>query len=177
MKNDVMADRNVGADDGRHPDIGVDDGIVLYVRVLPDLDPFVVAPEHGAEPDARVSPEAHAADNAGSGRDPEFIFVRKFGFGIAQRPDPHFRELLRIIGRRHSAHFARAGASLLRSKEILSPSPRISSHKHEIALPLVISTESRSRGTMDIWRRSTFSKRPAPRRHTGVIFARFLSST
>jgi hypothetical protein len=44
--------------------------IVLNLRALAELDPFVVAAQHGAEPDAAIGLQPHLADDRRARRDP-----------------------------------------------------------------------------------------------------------
>src|SRR6516165_7311028 len=59
--------------------IGMQGGIVLDLRPLAELDPFIVAAQHRAEPDAGVNFEPDFPDQRGSRRDPIAPFFRKLG--------------------------------------------------------------------------------------------------
>src|SRR5262249_44581781 len=70
VQHDVVADDAVRPDREREPGIGMQGAIVLYLRALAELDPFVVAAQHRAEPDAGVAPEPDTADQRRAVGDP-----------------------------------------------------------------------------------------------------------
>src|SRR6266540_3955133 len=61
----IVADRAVAADRERKAGVGVAGGIVLHVGAFADLDPFIVAAQHRAEPHAGRIQKAHLADHDG----------------------------------------------------------------------------------------------------------------
>ena len=63
VQNDVMTDHAIRPDGDRKAEIGVQRGIVLNLRTLAEFDPFVVAAQHGAEPDAAIGLQPHLADD------------------------------------------------------------------------------------------------------------------
>ena len=75
VQDHVMADRAVPADRQREAAVGVAGRIVLHVGAFADLDPFIVAAQHRAEPDARRTQEANLADDDG-GVGNEVVSVR-----------------------------------------------------------------------------------------------------
>ena len=79
MKNDVVANDAVAADGQRKSRVGVQRRVVLDLRALAELDPFVVAAQDRAEPDAGFGLEPHAADQHRSFRHIELAVAGKFG--------------------------------------------------------------------------------------------------
>ena len=67
----MVADGAAGPNRHGIAGIGVEHATFLHVRALAKVDDFVVAPDHGSEPDADVHAEADAADHMGVRRDPE----------------------------------------------------------------------------------------------------------
>src|SRR5688572_25136929 len=67
-----VADGGIAADEDGKPRIDVDDRAVLHVAAVADLDPVVVSAQDGVEPDTRLVPEAHAADELRARSDIEF---------------------------------------------------------------------------------------------------------
>ena len=57
-----MTDARVALDHGREIFRAVDDGVVLDVGPLADLDGRLVTSQHGAEPDARTGFDLHVTD-------------------------------------------------------------------------------------------------------------------
>jgi len=53
--------------------------IILHVRAFADLDPFIVAAQHRAEPDARRTQQAHLADHGRGVGDEEIAVGGQFG--------------------------------------------------------------------------------------------------
>src|SRR5450830_1803753 len=78
VQDDVVADHTIAADDERKSRIGVQRGIILDLRALAELDPFVVAAQHRAEPDARLRLQPHAADQRGRVGDVILALAWKF---------------------------------------------------------------------------------------------------
>ena len=69
-----MPDRAVFSDLQGEARVGVAGRIVLHVRTFADLDPFIVAAQHRAEPDARRAQQPHLADH-GRGVGDEVVAV------------------------------------------------------------------------------------------------------
>src|SRR5438270_3411496 len=63
MQHHVMADDAIVADREGKPGISMKRGIVLDLRALAELDPFVVATQNRAEPHAGIALQAHAPDH------------------------------------------------------------------------------------------------------------------
>ena len=91
MENDAVAYGHVRTNLCGQSGIGVHDGIVLNIRVLPHLDPLIVAAEHRAKPHACIFQEPDAPDESGVGRHPELFRSRKFRPCIVERVDWHVR--------------------------------------------------------------------------------------
>src|SRR5579862_3395562 len=78
MQNDVVADHAILPDGEREAGIGVERRIVLDLRALAELVPFVVAAQHRAEPHTGVELQPHLADQRRVRRDPIAAGFRKF---------------------------------------------------------------------------------------------------
>src|SRR5579863_4402420 len=63
VQDRIVADGAVFTDRQRIPGIGVQRGIILDIAAHPDLDPLVVAAQHGIEPDAGAALEPYLADD------------------------------------------------------------------------------------------------------------------
>ena len=84
MQNDVMADHAVVADCHWKSRISVQRGIVLDLRPLAELDPFIVAAQDRAKPDARLRFEPHASDQNRSIRNVVLTIGGKFRAPVRQ---------------------------------------------------------------------------------------------
>ncbi len=71
-----VPDRDVVADGCRCVAVHVDHRGVLDVATVANPNVVAVAAQHRAEPDARVAPEEHAADDGGARRDEELVAKR-----------------------------------------------------------------------------------------------------
>src|ERR1700712_5261914 len=87
VHNDAVADGDPAPDGHGLSRIGVNDAMILHIRVRPDCDPLVIAAQHRAEPDARTLQQSYLSDNHRVGRDPAII--RDFGFGTIQGVNRH----------------------------------------------------------------------------------------
>src|SRR5512137_1165525 len=68
MQNDIVADDAIAADRHGKSRIGVECRIILDLRPLTELDPFIVAAQNRAKPDARFRFKPYTADqNRGIG--------------------------------------------------------------------------------------------------------------
>ncbi len=65
VQDDVVADGAVLADGQGKALVGVARAVVLHIGALTDLDPFVVAAQHRAEPDTRLLQQTDLADHIG----------------------------------------------------------------------------------------------------------------
>jgi hypothetical protein len=93
MNDDAMANRDAAANMHRLSRIGVNDAMILHVRVLAHSDPVIVTAQHSAEPDARAFPQVYFSDQNRIRRDPAII--RNLGRHAIQRINRHshlFRE-------------------------------------------------------------------------------------
>src|SRR5262249_25084366 len=63
MKNGIVAYGAPRTDRQRKAGIGVERAVVLDVGALSDFNPFVIAAEDCAEPDAHPDPYPHSSDN------------------------------------------------------------------------------------------------------------------
>src|SRR5262249_17017981 len=79
VQNDVMADGAVLADNKRKAEIGGTGRTILNIGALADLDPFIVAAQHRAEPDAGAGLQAYATDHARCFGDEIIAVGRKIG--------------------------------------------------------------------------------------------------
>src|SRR5262245_14635792 len=79
VQHDVVADDAIGADHQGKAGIGVQRGIVLHLAALADLDPFVVAAQDRAEPNAGEGLEPHASDHRCILGDPAASVRRQLG--------------------------------------------------------------------------------------------------
>ena len=79
VKNDIVADDTIAADGQGKPGIGVQRGIVLDLRPLAELDPFIVAAQNRAEPDTGLSLKPHTADQHRGIGDVKSALAGKFG--------------------------------------------------------------------------------------------------
>src|SRR6185295_8099031 len=70
VQDDIVADDAILADAEWEARVGVQRGIVLNLRTRPDVDPFIVAAEYRAPPDANIGMKAHAPDHRGGLGDP-----------------------------------------------------------------------------------------------------------
>src|SRR5262249_29671315 len=94
MHDDLVSDGDMGADNRWLAWISVDDGIVLHIRIFADLDPLIVAAEHGTEPDARMGSETYFADHTCVRSDPVLILTRKFWTRVTKHVNRHSLALL-----------------------------------------------------------------------------------
>src|SRR5262249_38677317 len=69
--------------------IGMQRGIVLDLRALAELDPFVVAAQHRSEPHTRVGLEPHAPDDRCALRNP--VALGKIGALSVELKNGHAR--------------------------------------------------------------------------------------
>src|SRR6516165_10861554 len=78
MQDNIMTDHAIRPDRHREAGIGVQSGIVLNLRALAELDPFVVAAQDRAKPDAGIALKPHLADQGRRRRDPIAALLRQF---------------------------------------------------------------------------------------------------
>ena len=78
VQDDVVTDHAIRPDGHRETGIGVQRRIVLDLRALAELDRFVIAAQHRAEPDAGIELEPHFADHGRVRRDPKAARFRQF---------------------------------------------------------------------------------------------------
>src|SRR5690349_21880836 len=62
MQDDIVADHALAPDRQRKSWICVQGGVVLDLRTFAEFDPFIVATQYCAEPDARFRLQPHATD-------------------------------------------------------------------------------------------------------------------
>src|SRR5262249_21161824 len=91
VQHDVVADHAVVADHKRKARIGVQGGIVLNLASLAELDPLVVAAQHGAEPDAGMALEPHPPDQHSRVGHPIAAARRKLWLLAVELIDRHAR--------------------------------------------------------------------------------------
>src|ERR1700744_2613942 len=89
MNDDPAADRHAASDRHRLSGIGVNDAVVLDIRILAYGDPVVIAPDNSAEPDACILSESDLTDQNGIGRNPVFAFRGQYRLQSVQRINRH----------------------------------------------------------------------------------------
>src|SRR5262249_46193487 len=104
MEDDIVADHAVRPDRQRKAWIGVQSGIVLDLRALPELDPFVVTTQHRAEPDTGIAFEPYFADERGGGRDPVLAGLWKFRAHSVEFIDHRCSALPHLCRSGHAKH-------------------------------------------------------------------------
>ena len=115
MHDNAMADSNALADQHRFARIGMDDAVVLDIGLLTDGDPFIVAPQYRAKPDAGAGTQTHFADEHRVRRDKTVI--RDFRLGAVERINRHASPL-NNCSRENFTH-ARAKKDTLKSGEVI----------------------------------------------------------
>src|SRR5581483_5055766 len=115
MHDDAMADGNGFADQHGLARIGMKNAMILDVGLLADRDPFIVAPQHGAEPDAGAGEETHLADQHRVRRDKAAI--GDLGAGAIERINRH-ASLLYFCSLENFTH-TRAKKDTLKSDEVI----------------------------------------------------------
>src|SRR5271155_2915147 len=78
-----MPDGNLGSQGHGLAFIRMDDGAVLDVETVAQIDPIAVPAQHAIEPNARAAAEAHGADHTGVGRD-VVLLARRLDPPLAQ---------------------------------------------------------------------------------------------
>src|SRR5262249_36504377 len=89
-----MADRAAAADRQREARIGVHYSVLLDIAVSAELDQFVVAADHRAEPDTCGAAEAHPTDQHGIRRNPVGRGVIELRLDPIERIDRHEASLV-----------------------------------------------------------------------------------
>src|SRR6516165_10341988 len=78
MQDDVVADGAVLPDRDGKAGIGVERAVILDLGALAEFDPFSIAAQDRAEPDAGIELEPNAAEHARALGDPIASFARQF---------------------------------------------------------------------------------------------------
>src|SRR5579885_1037929 len=93
VQHDVVADESVGADGQRKAGIGMQRAVILHVRPLTDLDPLIVAAQHGAVPNADFGLQPYPPNQHGGIGDLAAVIARKLRRLAIERVDRHSRLL------------------------------------------------------------------------------------